>query len=74
MDRCLHRQVGKVSSSLRQVRALAIGHDTALELLFICPILGTGLYQVEVTTQFTGSAYLVEKPRTFRFEPELTVV
>jgi hypothetical protein len=43
------------------------------ELLILLPGLDPGTYQIEVITQFPGGA-LLKEPRTFRFEPVLTVL
>lgn len=42
------------------------------ELIIVIPVLPSGVYQLEVTSQFTGNAPLKE-PRTFVFDKPLTV-
>jgi hypothetical protein len=61
------------SGAATPVDPAAIGHNSPTELLFICPALSAGLYQVEVWTQYTSGGYFIDAPRTFRFEPKLTV-
>jgi hypothetical protein len=47
--------------------------NTATHLLIVNPLLTAGGWQVEAITQYAGSA-LLKEPRTFRFEPVLTVL
>jgi hypothetical protein len=67
------RLIDEVGDST-QVTTEAIGHNSPTELLFICPNLPAGTYQVEVWTQYTSGGYLMDVPRFYRFEPKLTVI
>jgi hypothetical protein len=51
----------------------AVSRNTAKELNLVVPNLPTGAYQVKVTTQFTGSKTLLAIPRSYLFDPVLTV-
>jgi hypothetical protein len=52
----------------------AVSRNSPTALVFICPALSAGTYQVQVTTQYTSTPeYTVATPRTFRFETALTV-
>jgi hypothetical protein len=44
------------------------------KLVFICPPLNAGVYRLRVTTQYSNSSTLIDPPRSYTFEPPLTVV
>jgi hypothetical protein len=43
------------------------------ELIIVIPALPRGNYKLEVTTQYTGSSYLLKEPRSCTFDKVLTV-
>jgi hypothetical protein len=55
------------------VAPAAISRNSPTELVFICPNLPAGTYQVRVTTQYANSSTLADTPRSYTFESELTV-
>jgi hypothetical protein len=56
-----------------QVAPAAISHNAPTELVFICPNLDAGVYQVRVRTQYAGGNHELDTPRSYTLEAELTV-
>jgi hypothetical protein len=56
------------------VEATSVSRNTPTELIFICPVITPGTYQVRVTTQFNGNAgHPMDIPRSYIFDTALTV-
>lgn len=64
--------VNQATATRTKVDASDIVNNNPGELIIVIPALAAGIYQLEVSSQFTGNAPLKE-PRTFVFDKPLTV-
>ncbi|GHV90727.1 hypothetical protein AGMMS50268_12300 [Spirochaetia bacterium] len=60
--------------TLVKVEAADIVENQNARVMVVSPALAAGTWQVEITTQYSGSAVLRKEPRTVTFDRPLTVV
>ena len=65
--------VNTTDNSRTQVEATDVVVNNPSELIVIIPALATGIYTLEVVTQYTSNSTLLKEPRTAAFDKSLTV-